>query len=61
MASGEGARIRARAALAALLLCAVGVPVAKAADPCLDDVVRLCSLEWRMSSRIPGALTSPLR
>ncbi len=29
--------------LATLLLCALGVPSAQAADPCLDDVKRLCA------------------
>jgi hypothetical protein len=43
MTPGKGARIRLSGALAALLLLAVGVPVAQAADPCLDDVKRLCS------------------
>jgi hypothetical protein len=31
-----------RALPAALLLCALGAPVARAADPCADDVIRLC-------------------
>jgi len=57
MAAGGGARIRVRAALVALLLCAVGVPVAKAADPCRDDVMRLCS----GSGLDKGAVRSCLR
>jgi hypothetical protein len=43
MVPGGGRRIQVRAALAALLFLAVGAPSAWAADPCLDDVKRLCT------------------
>jgi hypothetical protein len=57
MTPGKGARIRLSGALAALLLLAVGVPVAQAADPCLDDVTRRCS----ESGLDKGALRSCLK
>ena len=57
MAAGGRDRSWMRAAPAVLMVCALVVPAARAADPCVDDVKRLCS----ETSLDKGAVRSCLR